>query len=150
MWRSPLLCVPFSLWALNFINVPAVTLLPSCCPGHSHWKTNWGTLCFSPYSWITFKTYLGVRMDITSSVLLKLHVWGQRWGEHLGKQFHRLHENCPANFYFSELAYICSSWGKDAEFHESTLAFHCVFDELCPVFCLKVSSQRTGCAITRA
>lgn len=52
-------------------------------------------------------------------------------------------KNCPASAHFWALAYISSSWGKVAVFHQSTLSFHCVFDELCPGFCLEASNQQT-------
>lgn len=90
-----------------------------------------------------------MKRDGSSPDLLWLHVWGPRLEEHPGTQVAQPHKNCPASAHFCALAYVSRNQGKVAVFHQSTLYFHCVFDELCPGFCLKASNQKTGCGAPR-
>lgn len=153
MGRSSLWCAPCYFWGLHFCHVPAMKakVVLSCFPpvvqviplggptGHTVLPS---LLC----SWITFKKnkkYLEVTRDGVSSGLLWLHVWGPRRGECPGTQVPQLHKKLYCKCHFWASAYVSSSWGKVAVFHQSTLSFHCVFDELCPGFCLEASNQQT-------
>lgn len=127
-------------------------LFPSCSLGHSLWGTNWVTLYFPPCSWITLKKNKPEKTWKWEGMVPHL-VYSDCMFEDQDEestQVPQLHKNCPASAHFWALAYVSRSWGKVAVFHQSTLSFHCVFNELCPGFCLQVSSQKTGCAITKA